>query len=559
MNTDVTAPEPPRAEPPAAAPPAERPGAPALVLLAAWLALFLLAPAAHNAFWAVNGLRSVTPTVALLLAFAAAGAAVLAWRAPREPWAPAVAALAIATVVAFPLREVLHLLGDTATRQGAMINFVRGTYAQPLSAWARQIHAQPVDLAMNLLLPVRLLQSTNSIATTVSIVSWLLAVPALACAWAIARRLDAGRDATWGLWLALVAWGGLQAYAGYAESAGLTLLTALAWWLAMLRPVATPRDAALLAGAWLLAAFSHRTALLLLAPSAWRLLGPPLPGDATPARRQALGLVALSAALVVLAGLRAGGGQLAADARELLQWPAPDTWRSLPTDLVNLALLSAPLAIAAPVLAGAEARRAFVRDPRAAWLLITAVLYVPLAFPLPVAGSGLGVHRDWDLSIVLGLTLTLAGAVLLSHLPAARLRGALIAALPVLVIGAGGWVAVNADLHASLRRIEALATGQPELGAVQRSSVYLFYGNRAMDQGDAPLAARLLKASWDLVPSPGRGTHTIIAWMYAGQPDSARRMVARMRARGGLDDRNRAALDTLEMQIRMLEGANGPE
>ena len=88
---------------------------------------------------------------------------------------------------------------------------------------------------------------------------------------------------------------------------------------------------------------------------------------------------------------------------------------------------------------------------------------------------------------------------------------------------------MHANLQASLQRLQALATGEPALGPVQRSAVYLFYGNRVLDQGQAPLAARLLQQSWELVPSPGRGTHAIVAWMMAEETDSARARAVRMR------------------------------
>lgn len=534
-------------------PPFEPPSLPALGVLAAWLALFALSPPASNGFWGVNGLRSISPVAAALLTLAAVAAALLAWRPPRGTASRVLVTLAVAIAVAFPLREVLHHLGDTSTRQGAVVNFVAGTYSQPLREWARQLHAQPLDLVLQLLLTSRVYASTGSMAVAVSLTSLVLALAAFGAAWRVATRLDAVRGAAWGLWLALLMWGGLQAFAGYAESAGLVIASLLACAAVMLSPLATRRDAAVLALAWLLAFFSHRTGLLLLPPLALRLFGAAWTGDDLRARREAA--FALGAAVVVAAAISAGGasGQLVSDARELFRWPEPDALTSVPSDLANLVLLLGPLAVAAPLLAGRDALAAFARDPRSRVLLLATVLYAPLAFPLPVAASGLGLHRDWDLAVGLGVWLTLAGALALSHLDGPRLRGALMAVLPVLVLGAGGWVAVHADKAASLRRVEALANGLPPLGITQRSAVFLFYGNRAMDLGNAPLAARLLTSSWQMVPSPGRGTHAIIAWMMAGEPDSARSLMRQMRARGPFTPSVEATLDTLESQVKLLE------
>lgn len=524
----------------------------ALAVLAAWLALFALAPPAHNAFWGVNGLRSLAPLPAALLTAAAALGAVLALRSPRGAFPRVAATVALAVLVAFPLREVLHHLGDTATRQGAIVHYVSGTYAQPLAGWARQLHAQPLDLLVNLLLPSRVYASTGSLPLAVSGTSLLLALAAFAAAWALASRLDAGRGSAWGLWLALVAWGGLQAFAGYAESAGLVIATLLACWAAALAPLAGRGAAVRLALAWVAAFFAHRTGLLMLPVLALRCLGPSLPGDQPRTRREAALALGVGVAIAAAASLGSGSGQLASDVRELLRWPEADALASVPSDLANLLLLLAPLALAAPVLAGREALASFVGDPGARLALLAAVLYAPLAFPLPVAASGLGIHRDWDLAVGCGLSLTVAGVLLLARLPAARRRGALVAVLPVLVLGTGGWVAIHADEAASLRRVEVLATGDPPLGATQRSAVLQFRGNRAADLGEVRLAATLLQESWELVPAPGRGTHAILAWLLANEPDSARHVLHGMRARGPFTASVEATLDTLESQIELI-------
>lgn len=526
----------------------------ASAMLGVWLLVLLLAPPANNTFWGVNGLRSIAPALVAALVLSASLAALLAWRSPDGPLARLASSMVIAVAVCFPLREALHHLGDTSSRQGAVLSFVRGTYAQPLSEWARQLHAQPLDLGLNLLLTSRVLVSTGSMAIAVSTTSLLLLLIACAAAWAIAQQLDGRRRTAWALWFMLVCTGGLQAYAGYAESAGIVAASLLVCAVVMLAPISNTRAAIVLGGAWLLAYMSHRTGLLLIPVLALRLLGPSIAGDDARARRTAaLVILALVVVAITLALLAGAQGQLVADASEVLRWPDPDTLASVPSDLLNLLLVIAPLAFAAPLLAGRRAIAAFDRDPRSRVLLLAALLYSPLAFPVPVAASGLGIHRDWDLAVGLGVWLTLAGALLLSHLDAARMRGAAVAVLPVLVLGAGGWVAVHADTAASLRRVEALANGTPSLGVAQRSAVFHFYGNRAAGIGDTRLAANLLQSSWQMVPSPSRGVQAINAWLRADEPDSARAMLSAMRARGGLPPSLVARLDSLEWQLRSME------
>ena len=520
----------------------------AVAALILWALLLFLAPPAQNAFWGVNGLRSVTLPVAAGLVAAALLAALATACNPRSRALAAVVTLALAALLAFAMREKLHMLGDTTTRRGAIITFTGGAVHRPLDEWARDLHAQPLDLMLGLVLTSQLSRALHSVILGVSVVSFLLGLVYLAGAWRLARRLTAGSEPEWGLWLALVAWGGAQAFAGYAESAGVTLAVAVWWWGSMLSPLARPQDSAILVTTWALVALAHRTGLLLLVPLALRLLGPPLAGDQPGVRRAALVGTAIAVLAIVIAGLRAVDTQLVRDARELLRLPAPDTWRSLPTDLLNLLALSAPLAILAPLLAGREGLRRFFADARTRILLVAALPLLPLVWPLPVAGNGLGVHRDWDLSALLGLTLTIAGACLLASLPVARRRAALTLIVPLLVLGAGGWVAVNADGRASLDRVAALAEGEPALGDGQRSSLYLFYGSRLLESGDPASAARVLVASWELVPSPSRGFHAAIACMRAGDLESARRVLTAVRERPGLTSGQIATADRLLRQ-----------
>jgi hypothetical protein len=191
-------------------------------------------------------------------------------------------------------------------------------------------------------------------------------------------------------------------------------------------------------------------------------------------------------------------------------------------------------------------------------LLAGTLVLLPTAFPMPVSGNGLGVQRDWDLSALLGLTLTVAGALALAHLPAARRRLALAVATPLLVLQVGGFVAVNADLPAAAERARALVQRPPTLGRQQASGVLMVMGDRALGQGHAVEAAQMLISSWQMVPSPARGLHAVRACVLAGDLMSARRLLADVRARGTLPPPEQAdarALDRLIEQAALDSAA----
>ena len=533
------------------------PSRPAMAALLGGTLLLLIAPPNHNAFWAVNGLRSIDSRVELAVLAAALASGVLAWRPPRGRLAVSIALPALALTLAIPLGEVLHHLGDTFSRWGAIAEWVHATGPQPFLERARQLHAQPVDAALWLLVVGAVTPSDVSPAAGIGFVSALLGVVYLAGAWRIARILDAGRGLAWGLWLAMIMNGGLLAFASYAESAPVMLATSVWFWAALLVPLDSVPRATATVGTWVLAALAHRTGLALLVPLALRLVGPGQVGDVPGLRRATAVAAAVAAIGVTVVNARFGAGQLGSDLRELLQGPAQGAWASLPSDVPNLLILIAPLALLAPALAGGGLRRV-AADARSLPLVLAGLLYLPLVFPLPVAGSGLGYHRDWDLALPLALALTLLSARALAELPAARLRGAQVATVPLLVLIAGGWLAVNRDPAASLARVEALVNGAPRIGPMQRSSALLYLGDYSLAMGRPAEAARRLEESWLLVASPARGLHTVLAWVQAGEPDSAERVLRVLRADAGLPPHAAADADSLEAAIQRLRPMPGP-
>ncbi len=524
----------------------------AIVAVAAWILLLAVAPPARNVAWGVNALRSIGPGIAAALAVLALASVFLplARRPLRAtPW---LAGAAIVLAAVGPFRDTLHALGDSETRWGSIWNFARRTDPRTIGEWARALHMQPFDLATGLVLPAWCTRVTGHRDLGIALVAAPMLALFLAAMGRIARRLGSPPGAEPGAWLALVLTGGLAAFAGYVESAGVLLLTAAWWWVAMLAPLRRSRDAVLLALAWVGVFLAHRIAMPLLLPQLVRVLGPPHAGDDPRARRVALGatLVAGVAAYVALPHLPAG--RIGSDLAELVRPPDPDTLPLVPTDLVNLLVVLAPLAVLAPLLAGRAAAARAARDPRA-WCLGAGVLVLlPSAFPMPYLESGLALPRDWDLAALLGLTLTIAAGLVLASAAPERRRGTLVFALPVLVLVAGGWLAVNADVRAGLARVQALLDDTPHVGARAAAGVELLLGDRAVEELRMEDGARWLERSWNHLPTPARGLHGARAWLYAGDPDASQRMLDGVRARGGLSPRQKDTADSVQSYIDLL-------
>ena len=509
----------------------ERPPAAGLLAAVALLALLLAAPAASNRFWGVDGLRSLPLRPAVLALVAAALTAWSALRLRRFRWAVAVAG---AVLLAFPLRERLHLLGDTWVRTRFFERELFDPAGAPgFQALGAQLHAQPLDNLIGCWGVIQLAPLIQSIAGAVSAASLLLALLYLGALGRLARRFDSGEFAV-PLAFAIALAGTLQTFAGYAESGGIVLAAGAWWWVTLLGPLERPRQALAAALAWAALFLSHRVALVALLPQLARALVP-LEGDRAPARRWLVVLSLTAGALAVLA-LRSGiGSQAIGQDFEELGMSLTD-WRSLrlvaAPDLANLVVLVMPLALLAPLLAGANTVREFLRTRR---FVIHAAAFLPLT-PLliifPSAPHGLGAHRDWELAALPGLIANSAGAALLALAPPSRRRAALWLALPLLALIAYAWVGLHASERASEREALALAQGPGRLEGAQRSHLLTFLAYRAADRDDNVHAATWFDSSYAALPNTRTSMLAAEAWLRAGDVEAARRSMARARARG---------------------------
>jgi hypothetical protein len=525
-------------------------------------ALLLFAPPAANGFWGVNGLRSLPAAATLGLALVAAAAALPAWlRLRGSAWWWAIAVV-LAIALAFPLREKIHLLGDTQLRLRALLAFSERIVPASVAEWSVRLHASPLDVVIMVFGPIELHRLGLPVSVAVSWVSLALALAFFAGVWRLAGVLSPPVELRVALALALALAGSLEAFAGYAESGGLLLAAGIWWWAELLAPLDRPARALRMAAAWVVLVLVHRAAAVMLLPQLWRALGPPLEGDRPGPRRLMLGST-LGLVVVLALGLATSevGRQAARDARELLFTARAGGWRPAPADLLNALAVVAPLSFLTPALAGGAALAGAARSPAfGVTLAAAAPLLVALAWLFPIGGSGLGAHRDWDANLLLGLALTVAAAQVLARLPAPRLRRSLLVCLPLLALAAGGWVAVNAHQQAALRRAKALAEGSPSLPAAQRSHLELYLGQRAMDHAEPARGARHYERAYASNPNPRRALLAAEAWGAAGELRAARRALARARA-STLDPELAEAARRIEVWLGRLEvaGARLPD
>ena len=530
----------------------------AVAVLVAWALLLLCAPALSNWVWAVNGFRSLEWPARIAL-LGSAGLAVGWARLPRPDaftrWAVALGACAL---IAFGLHERIHFLGDTGVRNGVLDIFVRGLQRSGFAQLSSQLHAAPIDLLIDFYLPAALHALGMSTESALSVAGFALGVAFLVVSWKVAGRLaSAGREPARHhlLAAALILNGTLLAFAGYIESAGVQLVFGAAWWSVLLAPLRRRLDPWWVAAGWVGIVLAHRVGLLWFPVLLWRAFGPAMERDEPHLRRQVawLGLAAMAGVGTVML-LGRGSGQLGYDFGEILATLRhPARWINLLTDTLNLLLLIAPLGVLGVALAGRGAARAFLTRPYAALILLAVLPLLVLALVVSLVPSWMGGHREWDVSVLLGWVLSLAGAAMFAEPPIARARATLTFALPLLALGAGGWIAVNADARASLARVEALAEKPPPLADGQRASVYLYLGSYANSLKRRGEAARWLERSYDLAPTPNRGLLAAKAWGDAGNLVALRRLVARVRERGGLSPDAREGADSLEVQATRIE------
>jgi hypothetical protein len=185
-------------------------------------------------------------------------------------------------------------------------------------------------------------------------------------------------------------------------------------------------------------------------------------------------------------------------------------------------------------------------------------LLIALMWVFPFGENGLGLHRDWDTNVLLGVTLTVGAAVFLSGAGQPKLRAALPVTLPLLAITALSWVAVNADVGLATRRAIALATSPHALTDPQRAHLHAYFGQRAMDERHPEVAAPHYEQAFREGGNPRRALLAAEAWLLAGNEDAARAAIAAARGRGPLSSELEADARQIESHLAPSDSSRTP-
>jgi len=513
------------------------------------VAAVLVAPAQLRGGWGLNTFQALAPSHRALLVAACVILPLLAIHFARSRAVAIGLLLGGTALLAWPLREHTYFLGDATPRVGAIEYVAHQTLQRSLTGWAEGLHANPLDLGVDIVFPAWLLNHGVR-GELAAIVPMMLLTPLfLLGVWRIAGLVAPRAELRLPLAAALATSGLLQAFAGYIEVTALLLTIAIWWWTTVLTPIQTLRQAAISSLLWLLLMLTHRLSIVLFPFMLWRAMGPAWQGDAPRARRALAGLGLVATALALAFAAQIGeASQLVRDARDFLAG-AKSAGAGLvaPLDLISLAVILVPLAALGAWFVGPSTWRAALRSPRVHLPLIAGV--VLLSVVVQVRPTGLGPYRDWDLGSLGGLCIQIAAAAALAQSSAARQRVALAWLVPALTLVAGGWVAVHADAQATVDRAIRLAGEGSSMGSFQRSQVYLYLAATAAEQQQAREAATYYTLSYELAPTPMRGFMAASYWMRLEQPDSAARIVQRLRERDALDATQQYALQRLEQAI----------
>jgi tetratricopeptide (TPR) repeat protein len=145
-----------------------------------------------------------------------------------------------------------------------------------------------------------------------------------------------------------------------------------------------------------------------------------------------------------------------------------------PLDLLNLLLLLSPLAIAAPAMAWLLRREL----PRRAELLFLIVLALPMVLGAPFIHPAQGLFRDWDDFAPTGVAISLVVAWLagetLRLAPARAWIG--VGLMAGVMVPAGQWLAIHADLDRGLPRVYAFMREPPPRTPAERAKTWDYLG-----------------------------------------------------------------------------------
>jgi tetratricopeptide (TPR) repeat protein len=500
-------------------------GAPEAAAIALWWTLIVLAAARAAlsfvpamSLWSLNLHRFLSPS--------------LAW----SPWA--VGALALAPPVARRLVPAFESLGGLATRRPALAlplcaaaaaawvlafpdrvwfvgDFLLRQYTlegKPTAVAAWYPYALPLDLFLHDTVGRVLIQRLGMVANGAGRVLGAAEAALLAlAAMAFARAVRASGAAAVAV-AAIVFWGGyLTLYTGYNKAFSempLVLATVGALGVHRVRGEGSP----LLLGIVLAAAFVlHRSALGLVPaglfafaswlrgnPGAWRR-----PVVVAAAVVPAIALAVMLPRIIAIVTRIDPTHFTPVEVKQSGVLAAAFTGGRL-LDLLNLALMLSPLALAVPAMATASLAGGIARRPKGRELAFLAFLALPFVAVAPFVHPGQGYMRDWDDFAAAGMALSLLAAWLVARTLEGAPRYCWLAVTATLaaVVPSAQWSLHHTDIARGLARVEAFLHEPPSRTASERTRTWDFLGWRKTDLGDYAGAAEAFAHVAEWQPSP---------------------------------------------------------
>jgi hypothetical protein len=218
-----------------------------------------------------------------------------------------------------------------------------------------------------------------------------------------------------------------------------------------------------------------------------------------------------------------------------------------PADMLNLAVMLAPLAIAIP---------AAIPLGRAAWRRRECVLLLALALPfvalVPFIHAQQGLFRDWDDFAAAGVGVALLAAFLAAETLRATPRHAWLAVPVALaaIVPSAQWLAHDADLARGLARVRAFVEERPARTPFERAMTWQYLGQVNVEARHPAAAADAYAHAARLLPSP----HILRQWgaaeTMAGHADSARRVFRTLLDRLPHDEIALRGVAVLSMHLR---------
>jgi hypothetical protein len=201
-----------------------------------------------------------------------------------------------------------------------------------------------------------------------------------------------------------------------------------------------------------------------------------------------------------------------------------------PLDLVSLALMLSPVALAIPLIAPLLAPTLTRRAGRGSEALVLTALALPFVAVMVFIHPAQGLFRDWDDFAATGVALSLVAAWLVGETLREPRRFAWLAVAVTLGVAVPSlqWLIVHTDTVRGLARVRAFVTESPQRPAPQRGTTWDYLGIRSFRLDRFADAQEAFAHAAETSPSPRILQEWGLAATMAGDLHTAQRAYQHM-------------------------------